>query len=77
MKGRDQTNLGPHTGIIKFHVYVHKILPDGSIDPVIVDCSDLFRDFEMTNIGQIYVNGYDKWNCVQKVKALLEGLGDK
>jgi hypothetical protein len=77
MKARDQTNLGPHTGIVKFNIYVHKILSDGTIDPVIVDCSDLFRDFEITNMGQIHVNGYDKWNCVQKIKSLLEGLGDK
>ena len=53
MKARDQTNLGPHTGIIKFNIYVHKILSDGTIDPVIVDCSDLFRDFEISRFSHL------------------------
>lgn len=74
MIARDQTNLGPHVGIIKFHIYVHRLLPDGSLDTEIVECTDLLNDHKITKVGQIHVTGYDRWNCVEKVKNILEGL---
>lgn len=75
MIGRQKKNVGPHIGVVKFNIFIHRMLPDGSIDPEILDCSDLFKDNEISNKGEINVIGYDKWNCVQKVKQLLEELG--
>ena len=73
---RQTRNIGPHIGILRFNIFVHRLLPDGSIDPEIIDCSDLFYDNEMTNRGEIYVNGIDKWDCVKRVKDKLESLND-
>lgn len=71
---REQINLGPHVGIIRFNVFVHKMLHDGSIDPLIVDCSSEFKDCAMTNLGEIHVVGFDKYDCVKKIKERLEIL---
>jgi hypothetical protein len=73
---RPKRNIGPHTGIVRFHIFVHRNLPDGSLDPEIIDCSDLFADHKISNRGEISVMGFDKWDCVQKVKNLLEELGE-
>ena len=74
MSERKKVNTSPHVAIIKFSVFIHKMLPDGSIEPQVVDCSELFKDSEMTNKAQMYVQGFDKWDCVQKVKETLEKL---
>jgi hypothetical protein len=50
------------------------MLPDGSMDPEIIDCSDLFKDHQITNRGELHVVGVDKWDCVQKIKEKLESL---
>lgn len=73
---REKRNVGPHVGIIKFCIYVHRILPDGSIDPEVLDCTDLFRDHKISNQAEIFIEGYDKWNCVERIKEKLEGLSD-
>lgn len=73
---RERRNVGPHVGVVKFSIYVHRILPDGSIDPEIINCSDLFKDHQISNQAEIYIEGYDKWNCVEKIKQKLEGLKD-
>jgi hypothetical protein len=71
---REKTNLGPHVGIVRFNIFIHKMLPDGSIDPVVVDCQGEFRDSKMASIGEFHVTGFDKWNCIEKVKKKLENL---
>ena len=71
---REKRNLGPHVGIVKFAIYVHKMLPDGSIDPHVIDCSDLFKDHEISNAAEIYIQGFDKWDCVRKIKERMENL---
>jgi len=71
---RQPRNIGPHIGVVKFRIFIHRLLPDGSIDPEVIDCSDLFDKHEMTSLGEISISGYDKWNCVQKVKDKLESL---
>lgn len=71
---RPTTNLGPHIGTIKFNIYIQKMNPDHSIDTQIVDCSDLFKDHEITELGEIHVIGFDKWECVRKIKEKLESL---
>lgn len=72
---REKINIGPHIGTIRFNILIHRMLDDGSIDPAIVDCTDEFQALGMTNIGEIHVTGYDKNNCIDKVKNLLESLG--
>lgn len=72
----DTRNIGPHIGIIKFNIFVHKMLSDGSIDPQVINCSEDFKENQMTNLGEIHVVGFDKWDCIKKVKKLLEELGD-
>lgn len=72
---RAKRNVGPHVGIVRFNIFIHRMLPDGSIDPEIVDCSDLFKDHNMTQAGEFYVNGFDKWDCAKKIKTKLESLG--
>lgn len=71
---REKINLGPHVGIVKFNIFVHKLLPDGSIDPVLVDCANDFQNNKMASTGEFHVIGYDKWNCIEKVKQKLENL---
>lgn len=71
---REKRNLGPHIGVIKFAIYVHKVLPDGSIDPYVIDCSDLFNEHQMSNAAEITVTGFDKWDCVRKIKEKMENL---
>jgi len=73
---RPTNNLGPHIGIIKMNIFIQKLLPDGSVDPKIIDCSDLFQDMDMTSMGEIHVVGFDKWDCVRKVKQKLESLSN-
>lgn len=72
----DTRNIGPHIGIIKFNIFIHKMLSDGSIDPQVINCSEDFKDNQMTNLGEIHVIGFDKWDCIKKIKELLEELGD-
>lgn len=74
MINRPKRNIGPHVGIIKLNVFVHRMLPDGSIDPEVLDCSDDFKDNKMTNQGEFHIRGFDRWDCVKKIKEKLEGL---
>lgn len=74
---RQQINLGPHIGTLKFNIFINRMLPDGSIDPMTIDCSDLFQDNKMSSMGEIHVVGFDKWDCVKKIKEKLESLGEK
>ena len=77
MLEREKRDTAPHVAIIKFNVIVHRMLPDGSLDPEIVDCSDLFKDNEMAKNAEITVEGFDKWHCVKKIKQKLEKLNGK
>ena len=72
---RTKRNVGPHIGIVRFNIFLHRMLPDGSLDPEVVDCSDLFKDHSMTQAGEFHVTGFDKWDCAKKVKEKLESLG--
>jgi hypothetical protein len=72
---REKVNIGPHMGLVRFNIFIHRVLDDGSIDPEVVDCNDEFQKLGMTNLGEIHVTGYDKNNCIEKVKDILENLG--
>jgi len=73
----DGPNTGPHIGILRFNIFIHRMMEDGSIDPDIIDCVEDFKDNKMAHQGEIHVVGYNKENCIDKVKRLLESLGDK
>ena len=72
MTERIKKNTLPHIAIIKFSVFVHRMMPDGSIEPEPIDCSDLFKEFHMAKNAEIHVQGFDKWDCVEKIKQTLE-----
>jgi len=74
MEPRVKKNTLPHVGIIKFSVFIYRMMPDGSLEPQPIDCTDLFKEFDMAKQAQIGVQGFDKWDCVKKVKETLERL---
>lgn len=77
MLNREKKNTAPHIAIVRFNVLVHRLLPDGSIDPQIIDCSDLFKDHKMAQQAEFTVEGFDKWDCAKKLKKVLDKLGEK
>lgn len=77
MLNREKKNTAPHIAIVKFNILIHRILADGSIDPQVIDCSDLFKDHKMAQQAEFTVEGFDKWDCVKKLKKILEKLGEK
>ncbi len=74
---REKRNIGPHVAKVKFNIFVHKLMDDGSINPTVLDCKELFRDCQIAQQGELYIEGFDIWDCVNKVKKKLETLGDK
>lgn len=74
---RETRNIGPHIAKIKFNICIHKVMGDGSIHPAIVNCQDMFADNQMAQRGELYIEGFDIWDCVSKVKQKLEKLGEQ
>jgi hypothetical protein len=74
MLDREKRNTAPHVAIVNFNILVHRLLPDGSIDPQVVDCSDLFMGNYIAKQGQVSIHGFDKWDCVKNIKERLERL---
>lgn len=74
MISRPKRNVGPHIAIVSMNVCIHRVLPDGSIDPQILDCSDDFKDNEMAAKAEIRITGFDRWDCVRKIKKKLEEM---
>lgn len=74
MINRPKRNIGPHIAVVKFNIFIHRLLPDGSIDPEILDCSDDFKDYDTTDEAELSITGFDRWDCIRKVKAKLESL---
>ncbi len=71
---RKKIDTAPHVAIVKFNVFIHRSLPDGSYDPEIIDCSQEFIDYKLSNKAEIIITGFDKWNCIENVKKKLESL---
>lgn len=65
---------GPCCGKIIFNIFIHSMLPDGSLDPEVLDCSDEFNDCSASPIGEIFVSGVNKRECVKEIKKILERL---
>jgi hypothetical protein len=76
MDQRLKRNTAPHVGVIRVSVFVHRMSSDGSIDPDPIDCSDLFKDHAMAKKAEMHVKGFDKWDCVKKVKDTLDRMND-
>jgi hypothetical protein len=72
----NKSDKSPHTGIIRFNIFIHRVLDDGSIDPEIIECVEDFKGNQMANRGEISVMGFNKQDCISKVKKLLEALGE-
>jgi hypothetical protein len=66
----------PHYAQIVFSVNIHKKLSDGSLDPKIVSEEELHK-YGITKKAIFSVEGYDKANCIQKVKETLEKLNEQ
>jgi hypothetical protein len=68
----ERSNL-PHKAIIGINIYVHEVLKNGDLDPIPASNEELAR----YNIGQsakIAVSGFDRADCIKKVKEVLEKL---
>lgn len=73
---RKKRNVGPHIATIRMNIFVQRILPDGSIDPEIIDCSDDFKDNDMASKAEIRITGFDRWDCIRKIKQKLEEMSE-
>lgn len=63
----------PHTAVIKFQIKVHKNLQEGGLDPVPVSDGEL-RKYGIDKFAAISVSGFDKIDCIKKLKEKLEKL---
>ena len=63
----------PHFAQIVFNVKIHKKLPDGSLDSRVVSSDELHK-YGITSKAIFSVEGYDKVDCITKVKKVLEKL---
>jgi len=63
----------PHQATVTFNISVHKILDDGSLDPLPVREQEL-KKFGINTKAVLVLDGYDKANCIAKVKEKLEKL---
>lgn len=66
----------PCVGLIDFNIFIHKILPDGSIDPETLDCSVDFIEAKASPVAQLTVTGINKKDCIEKIKTILERIND-
>ena len=73
MPKRTERYQYPHTAIIKFHIGVHKVVEDNNLDPVPVSEQELAK-YGMKKFASISVSGFDKADCMKKVKEKLEKL---
>lgn len=64
----------PHSATIKFNIFIHELLPNGSINPEIVDCSEEFKNFDMSNLADISITECSKEECIKRVKQILEKI---
>ena len=65
---------GPCIGIMRFNIFVHRILEDGSVEMAVQDCSKEFEDMEMSDTLEIKVIGFTKAECIESIKNKLEKL---
>lgn len=64
----------PYVGIIRFNIFIHKMNPDGSIDPEVVDCSEQFSNTNIANKAELKITTIGLENCIQEIKNKMEKL---
>lgn len=64
----------PHIAIIKFNIFVHELANDGSIDPFVIDCEEEFNRIGCSEQCEIKIVGLNKWDCLTKVKKVMEDI---
>jgi len=68
-----ERNQYPHQAIVKFKISVHKVLNGGGLDPTPVSDEDL-KKHGINRFANMSVTGFDKNDCIKKLKEKLEKL---
>lgn len=63
----------PHYAQIKFSVDIFPVLPDGSLDPNKLTKAEVEK-LGITNTAVFGVEGFNKEDCINKLRQVLEGL---
>ena len=61
----------PHTAVINFTIAVHKVLKDGSLDPIPISTQELNK-YEIAPKASIKIDGVDRASCINNIKKRLE-----
>ena len=61
----------PHTAVINFTIVVHKVLKDGSLDPIPVSVEELNK-YGIAPKASIKIDGVDRASCIDNIKKRLE-----
>ena len=61
----------PHTAVINFTIVVHKVLKDGSLDPIPVSMEELNK-YGIAPKASIKIDGVDRASCIDNTKKRLE-----
>lgn len=64
---------GPHNAQILFTIHVFPMSTDGSLLPDMLPSEEL-KEFGITNKAVFNIVGYNKADCIKKVKEVLESL---
>lgn len=64
----------PYVGIVRFNIFIHKMNPDGSVDPEIVDCSEYFKNFKISSKADLQVSEIGLLKCIESIKEKMEKL---
>lgn len=63
----------PHYAQINFSIDIRKVLPDGSLDPSTISKKELAK-YGISHNAVFGIQGFDKADCIQKIKQVLGGL---
>lgn len=63
----------PHHATITIKIDVREMLPDGSLDPVILD-NFLLEQYGISNKAQLCISGATEPECIRNLIKLLERL---
>lgn len=70
MSETDRADI-PHMAIINFTIVVHKVLKDGSLDPIPVSTQELNK-YQIAPKASIKIDGVDRASCIDNIKKRLE-----
>lgn len=63
----------PHYAQINFSIEIRKVLPDGSLESSTISKKELSK-YGISDKAVFAIQGYDKADCIQKIKQVLGGL---